>query len=332
MSVARSRPAAAGALEVYVALSETTTAVALMRDGALITAHEAPWGFLDPDHRLIVRRKSQIAAYLGAHLEAFLQRVRVEHGPVSAVYICGGFPELRSMTVSLIECLDLEVDPLDSLFGIDAGALPEEGLDIRERAAELRMAWAAAVDLPAPLDLLRDRRQQRQRAWIARAAVAAGMATGLGLGVAVQSSGWGLTAVPISAATIASPSEPAIAAAGFVRSYEPPPDAVFTATRTGHPAPAVAGAADKPAAPAASAARGAAAVEVPVAPPAPLQFAGELQTILYGPERRLAVIDGRILQPGDEIRGVRIVEITPTAVVVRDRMGRQARLHVGQNR
>jgi len=40
-----------------------------------------------------------------------------------------------------------------------------------------------------------------------------------------------------------------------------------------------------------------------------LHFAGELQTILYGPDRRLAVIDGRILQQGDEIRGARIVEL-----------------------
>jgi hypothetical protein len=350
MSAARTRGAKPGALEVYVALSETTTAVALVRDGALISAHETPWGYLDPDRRLLVRRKSEVAAYLGAHLESFLRNVRPEHGTVSAIYICGGFPGLRSMTISLIECLDLEVDPLDSLFGIDTEQLPEDGLEVRERASELRLAWAAACDWPAPLDLLRDRRQQRQRAWMSRAAVAAGMATGLGLGVVV--SGGGLAAIPVSAASAvisreavasapagpdvpavesaerpAPSGEPAIAAARFVHSYEPPPDAVFSASRTEPPAPSAKAPVAAP-----RAAASPAAGSPPPARPAVLPFAGTLQSILYGPERRLAVIDGRILQPGDEIRGARIVEISPTAVLVRDGSGRQAELHVGKGR
>jgi hypothetical protein len=68
-------------------------------------------------------------------------------------------------------------------------------------------------------------------------------------------------------------------------------------------------------------------------PPAPpevaLPFDAALGTILYSPDRKLAVIDGRIVGPGDEIRGARIVDITPTAVTLRDTQGRLRRLTLG---
>ncbi len=363
MSLARRRPAVRGALEVYVALAETATAIALVRDGALIAGHEMPWGYLDPDRSLLVRRKSEVAAYLAAHLETMVDAIRPAHGPVAAVYVCGGFPELRTMTTSLIECLDVEVEPLDSFFGIDETRLPEEGLTLHDRAAEVRLAWGAAIDWPAPLDLLRERRQQQQRAWIARAAVVAGMATGLGLGVALESSRWGFTAIPVAAAAAPDAAEraplepqrrpepssvprpesplesrreraPALAAAEFVRSYEPPPDLVYMAAASA-PRPVAVTPAPAPAPPPVAAP---APVTRTAAAPAPARtaapsrpFTAELQTILYGPERKLAVIDGRILQQGDEIDGARVVEITATAVVVRDEAGRLTRLHVGQS-
>ena len=50
------------------------------------------------------------------------------------------------MTVPLMERLDVEVETLDSLFGIDAARLPEPADEFRERGAELRLAWAAAAD------------------------------------------------------------------------------------------------------------------------------------------------------------------------------------------
>ena len=177
------------------------------------------------------------------------------------------------------------------------------------------------------------------------------MATGLGIGVALETSRWGLSAVPVAAASAPASADrapvvprpepprqtrreqmpsrrdqvPSIAAAEFVRSYEPPPDIVYTAA-----APSPSPTAAPPAAPPAATA------PVPVTPTAApttapsRPFTAELQTILYGPERKLAVIDGRILQQGDEIAGARVVEITATAVVVRDEAGRLTRLHVGQ--
>jgi hypothetical protein len=60
--------------------------------------------------------------------------------------------------------------------------------------------------------------------------------------------------------------------------------------------------------------------------PAPLPFDAVLGSILYSPERKLAIIDGRIVQPDDDVRGARIVDITPTAVLLRDAGGRLRRL------
>ena len=69
----------------------------------------------------------------------------------------------------------------------------------------------------------------------------------------------------------------------------------------------------------------------PRTPPAdevPLPFEAALGTILYGADRKLAIIDGRIVQVGDEVRGARVVEITQNSVFFRDRQGRLRRLAV----
>jgi hypothetical protein len=64
-----------------------------------------------------------------------------------------------------------------------------------------------------------------------------------------------------------------------------------------------------------------------VAPPLP--FDAALGTILYGPDRKLAIVDGRIVQAGDDVRGATVVEITPTSVYLRDAQGRLRRLTAG---
>jgi hypothetical protein len=60
-----------------------------------------------------------------------------------------------------------------------------------------------------------------------------------------------------------------------------------------------------------------------------LPFDASLGTILYSPDRQLAIIDGRIVGLGDEIRGARIVDITPAAVSLRDAQGKLRRLSLG---
>jgi hypothetical protein len=61
----------------------------------------------------------------------------------------------------------------------------------------------------------------------------------------------------------------------------------------------------------------------------PVPFDGVLGTILYSSERKLAIVDGRIVGVGDQIRGARITEITPSSVLLRDRKGQLRQLTLG---
>ena len=59
-------------------------------------------------------------------------------------------PEIRSLTVPLIEKLNIEVETLDTLEGIDTASLPE---GFAEQAATYRLASSIAV-VPPPVNLL----------------------------------------------------------------------------------------------------------------------------------------------------------------------------------
>jgi hypothetical protein len=52
---------------------------------------------------------------------------------------------------------------------------------------------------------------------------------------------------------------------------------------------------------------------------------------LYSPDRKLAIVNGRIVGPGDQVNGARIVDITATTVLLRDARGRLRNLTVGAN-
>jgi hypothetical protein len=67
-------------------------------------------------------------------------------------------------------------------------------------------------------------------------------------------------------------------------------------------------------------------------PETSLPFDAVLGTILYASERKLAIIDGQIVQVGDAVRDARVVDITPTAVLLRDGQGRLRRLALGVGR
>jgi hypothetical protein len=394
MSLARLRRASTvpGLIDGYVALEETSTAVALVRDGALIAASELEWGY--QDERGHTRTRGEIARHLADEIGVFVAACGAPLDTVSQVCVCGGLPELRSMTVALTERLDVEVEPLDSLFAIDAERLAELGNEFRDYSAELRMAWAVAADWPSPIDLLRERKRRRTRTMLTRAAVVAGAATGVGVAWQIQRSDWwrsSATSPPPMSARAASPAPASAAIPVPVRRpqatspvaappaqvqatrptvvlvpsappplpnvraepkrFEPPPPAALTAPAFEAPRPSVARAEPAPVVrrPVAPTAVQPPTVQSPVVPPTagnprqqvaarrkptrepetPLPFDAALGTILYAPERRLAIIDGRIVQPGDDVRGARVVDITPTSVLLRDGQGRLRRLTLG---
>ena len=374
MSLARLRresavPGPPGTIDAYVALEETTTAVALVRDGALVAACELEWGY--QDERGHTRPRGEIASQLADDLERFLAACGARPNAVSLVCVCGGLPELRSMAVMLMEQLDAEVETLDSLFAIDAARLPEPAYEFRDHSAELRLAWAAAADWPAPINLLRERQRRLTKTVLTRAAVVAGVATGVGVAWQVQRSDWwrstSTSPLPTSPAVSNPPAASAITAP--VRRLPAPsplvpPDAPPVVRQATKPAAAVV--VPPPSLPSIRAETRqsqppSAAVNVPLDRPRPyaaraaqprggnqrqlpdrrtattepetsLPFDAVLGTILYASERKLAIIDGQIVQVGDAVRDARVVDITPTAVLLRDGQGRLRRLALGASR
>jgi hypothetical protein len=442
-------------LELYVALEERATCITLVRGGVLMASQTRQWGFInefsaDP----YPRGRDEIASWLAESIREFVATIGASTSDIRQVCLSGGLPEMRSMTAPLMEQLDVEIEPLDSLFGIDAAHLPEPADEFRERGAELRMAWAAAADWPPSINLLRARHRQESKTMLARAAVAGGVAAGLLVGWRVQQSDWWRTAAagrtprpaaavarattttaprptsapipssrssppPVTASRTTAPASstpPAAAPAANTRPAPPPPapvaasrttttvpPAAVTPGRSASPAPSAAAASrslnaspepspgrtegprpsiaartasvtppavvarePRPSvatAPATAIAAPPAALP-PAAPPSPLErvvpaqpavrfsgppvgqetarpaargtapaeaalgFDAVLGTILYSPDRKLAIIDGRIVGAGDEVRGARIVEITATSVLLRDERGRLRRLTV----
>ena len=438
LSRLRRRLLAPGMAEAYVALEQTTTAIALVRDGALIAARELAWGFMDAQGRPGMR--DDVAGRLTAAIRGFLDDCGAAPSAVAQVCVCGGMPELRNMTLGVMEQLDIEVEPLDSLFGIDEGQLPAE--DFRERAADMRLAWAAAADWDAPINFLRERRQRLVKTVLTRAAIVAGIATGLGIAWRLQQSGLfepSRTAPPANVAKPAPPPSPSTTArarpapvpvpsppaalpkaeapraalpkveappitlskaeaprpalpkveappvtlskaeappaplpkaagpsvvlpkaqtppAASRRTEAPPalppvvrpvpvPPAPVAAQSRPSPPPAIAAApparpvvaeppprvaAQKPLEP--EPPRPASPRRVQPAPEVPIPFQGTLGTILYGADRKLAIVDGRIVQVGDDVGGAKVVEITPNSVLFRDRKGQLRRLGLEDSR
>lgn len=183
MSVAKLRRAlvAPGALEAYIALEETATALALVRDGLLLGARELAWGYRagnSPSGE--VRGREEIGQRLADDLVALLGAIGQRTGGVTQVCVCGSLPDLRTTTVPLMERLDIEVETLDSLFGIDPAHLPEPADQFREDIAKLQLARAVACDIDAPINLLREEQLAARRRTLQRAAAVSGIVAGLG--------------------------------------------------------------------------------------------------------------------------------------------------------
>jgi hypothetical protein len=382
-SLARTRRTftAPGAIEAYVALEETATAVALVRDGVLLGACALSWGYFESAATRQLRQRDDVARRLAGDLRAFFSNAGAPSGSVRQLLVCGGMPELRSMTVPLMEHLDLEVEALDSLLGIDAQSLPDAADDFRERAPELRLAWAAAADRTPSINLRRRRRRPITRQTVVRAAVAAGVLVGLAIGwqmqrgaqralVSSQQSAVGSrpasqqrvsnSVTPTPSSAVRSAPVPAVTQTAAREIPAPPvtpprslpvveaprlvpPEPTRNELKTLHTEPAsVPLRAPSPAArvdeapapravppPVTAQANGSVRPRSVAPPEPPMPFDASLGSILYSPDRRLAIVDGRILSVGDDVKGARIVDISQNTVLLRDSQGRLRILTLG---
>jgi Tfp pilus assembly PilM family ATPase len=146
------RPALPDQVHAHVALGATQSALGIFSNGSLLYARDLDWGYAGPEVSPDSPQDREVlAGRLSAELRrSFLYLKQYWEHEVSQVLLCGDMPEIRSLTAPLIERLNIEVETLDTLEGIDAGLLPE---GFAEQAATFRLASAIAAG-PPPVNLL----------------------------------------------------------------------------------------------------------------------------------------------------------------------------------
>jgi Tfp pilus assembly PilM family ATPase len=276
-SLARGRLDRTPAPSLYVALAAHATCIAVVADGVLLMARELPWGHVGPLHPDRAERDEsfdqRLAAELRRSILCFRQSFRTT---LEAIVLCGDMTGLRRLTQPLGATLELPIETLDSITGIDAEAVPEPANAFHADVAALRLAIAAGAEGEPYSSLIAPVRPSR-RAMGSPVALAAAAAAVL------------------------------VVIAGYV---------ALRPSRS-RPAPTLAAAPLE--------------VRVTSTPPTELQVQRSvdlerqpddaepelrIDSILFSPERRLAVVNGRIARAGDRIAGSRIVDIQPRAVVV----------------
>jgi len=107
----------------WLALNTRGAAIAIVRDGELLFSRSFPWTYkadLRTSKAQLLQRYLLIT-HLAPELAHGFKTIREAHGAtVGLIVSCGNLPELRSMTLPLIEELDIEVETLDSVDGLIA--------------------------------------------------------------------------------------------------------------------------------------------------------------------------------------------------------------------
>ena len=138
-------------------------------------------------------QRYSLVAHLAPEVRHGLDVVRAQREVmVGSVVTCGDLPDLRSLTMPLIEELDIEVETLDTLEGMDVTGLSDRN-DLAERASALCLAVSVGAGEPGTY------RSAQTRFWLAAAAAV----------VALTLAGWFLSKAFNTPTTSASAAAPA---------------------------------------------------------------------------------------------------------------------------
>jgi Tfp pilus assembly PilM family ATPase len=327
------RPSIPGEVHAYVALAATQAAFVIVRDGFLLHAREMPWGYAEsPLAPSRVVSRNEIAARLAPELRrGFLYVKQFCETEVSQVLLCGDMPELRSLTAPLIERLNIEVEMLDTLDGIDATALPQPSDQFADQVASLRLAAAIAAEPPI-VNLLqlpaasKTVSRARTRAIVVGAAAAVAVAAFLHARADLRSSATEAHRIALIGAKPRPQQQtpaPRVAAIQPSLSSQPavPPHVVSSTAAPVERQTAV----RQPAAHQVVRNERARSRRSPVAP-AEQERAPVVRTILYSPAIRVAVVDEQIVRTGDKVAGGTVQAIERDAILFQTPTGRLLRV------
>ena len=160
----------------WLAINRGGVAIVVVRPGKQLYAHSFTWdssiGSTGSQARLLQRYS--LVSHLSPEVKRAMAVARQHGTPVDAIVTCGNLPDLRSMTMPLIEELDVEVETLDSLEGL---VVSKEAADrLADIAPAIRLACAGAVSRGGRRLDEGKRRQGRTDRVLRVAAVLAGFA------------------------------------------------------------------------------------------------------------------------------------------------------------
>lgn len=281
----------------WLTLNRRGGAIAVVRRGTVLFTRILKWRTGTVSDR--PGSNPELARYLivaqaAQELRHAVEVARVEHQTaVETVVTCGDYPDVRSLTMPLIEELDVEVETLDSLEGIRLSGTADADL-ARERASALRLACAAATSAPRRVDPRR---------------VLAATAAALGIGVVSLAGWWRWQEAPKP--VVARAERPPVVAppVGDAR-VDQVPSAPQPTTGTARSEPPPAAGTD---------------VVAAVPPSAPLPV---VSSILIGSDRRLAIVNGRIVGIGDRVGARVVAAIDRDSVLFRDASGVEVRVAI----
>jgi hypothetical protein len=284
-----------------VSLNEHGVVMAIVVNGAAAGARTLEWPLGRPftGDRPEMLERHLVISQVAPPLRHFIELARRVHGvAVSRIVACGDLPDLRSLSMLLIEELDMEVDTLDGneLFEREPdGALPASAL-------QLAAAAAAGEAIPAPVA------PRHPASRIPLSGSVSALAT-------IVTGAWLFGQI-----AGASPASPLFAAASPASVIAEQSDAVVPTLKTEATIGRVSTAAAEPApqppprlpeVPVSTAARATPSIPLP-----------RVDGVMLSDLRRLAIVDGIIVGAGDRVGTRTLTEIRADGVVFREPSGR----------
>ena len=155
----------------WLAVNRGGVAIVVVRPGRQLYAHSFVWdwtlGATGSQARLL-QRYSLVSA-LAPQVRRAMAAAIEKDTRVDAIVTCGNLPDLRSLTMPLIEELDVEVETLDSLEGLDVA--PDVADRLADVAQAIRLACAGASARGTRLLDEGERRPRHVGRWLTIAAL-----------------------------------------------------------------------------------------------------------------------------------------------------------------
>jgi len=143
-ALARLRTSRTGGAMCWLGINRNGVAIVVIRPGKLLYSHSFAWdssvGASGSQARLLQRYS--LVAFLAPEVRRAIAAAKQKGTTVDGIVTCGNLPDLRALTMPLIEELDIEVETLDSLEGLTMK--PELADKLSEVAPAIRLACAGA--------------------------------------------------------------------------------------------------------------------------------------------------------------------------------------------